>query len=507
MIRRIDLRGTAGPVDYRAVVPRAELDVETASHAIGPVLEAIRTRGVEAVLEYGRQFDGVDLDDVAVPPAALRAALDEFDPAVRAGLEESIRRLRATCEAELEHDVTTQVAAGAVVTHRKVPMGRVGLYVPGGLAPLVSSVVMNVVPAQVAGVGSIALASPPQPSLGGLPAPTILAACALLGVDEVYAVGGAQAIGMFAYGAGACPAGRPRHRAGERLCRRGEAAGARRRRDRLRGRHHGDRDPGRRHRRPGVRRGRPAQPGRARPGRRERAGHRRGAAGRRRGGRAGEAGARDAPRRADLDRARRAAVGHRAGRRPGAGARRRRRRRQRRLHGLAGQGPILPDLRILPAHGPLAPSSHARVDELLAHHDRLALSLAGLSSGPATSQDVARQLPWTRHHRSYDALDVFNRGMASMETKAHLELLVARGAASVEVGDEDEGVLVFAAGEGVDGRGWCHRLDLHSCRASTGPATAVVAASLLLLSGLHLGCRRRAAGRAGSGDGVLHRQP
>ena len=204
MIRRIDLRGAAGPVDYRAVVPRAELDVETAGHAIRPVLEAIRTRGVEAVLEYGRQFDGVDLDDVAVPPAALRQALDALDPAVRAGLEESIRRLRTTCEAELEHDVTTEVASGAVVTHRKVPMSRVGLYVPGGLAPLVSSVVMNVVPAQVAGVGSIALASPPHEEHEGLPAPTILAACALLGVDEVYAVGGAQAIGMFAYGAGPC---------------------------------------------------------------------------------------------------------------------------------------------------------------------------------------------------------------------------------------------------------------------------------------------------------------
>jgi histidinol dehydrogenase len=209
VIRRIDLRGAAGPVDYRAVVPRAELDVETAGEAIRPVLEAIRTRGVEAVLEYGRQFDGVDLDDVVVPPAALRQALDELDPAVRAGLEESIRRLRTTCEAELEHDVTTEVAPGATVTHRKVPMGRVGLYVPGGLAPLVSSVVMNVVPAQVAGVGSIALASPPQRAPFdqwgvGLPAPTILAACALLGVDEVYAVGGAQAIGMFAYGAGPC---------------------------------------------------------------------------------------------------------------------------------------------------------------------------------------------------------------------------------------------------------------------------------------------------------------
>ncbi len=204
MIRRTDLRGAATPVDYRAVLPRAELDVETAGHAIRPVLEAIRTRGVEAVLEYGQQFDGVALDDIAVPPDALRDALDQLDPAVRAGLEESIRRLRVTCEAELESDVTTEVAPGAVVTHRKVPVGRVGLYVPGGLAPLVSSVVMNVVPSQVAGVESIALASPPQAAHGGRPAPTILAACALLGVDEVYAVGGAQAVGMFAYGAGPC---------------------------------------------------------------------------------------------------------------------------------------------------------------------------------------------------------------------------------------------------------------------------------------------------------------
>jgi histidinol dehydrogenase len=85
-----------------------------------------------------------------------------------------------------------------------VPVDRVGLYVPGGLAPLVSSVVMNVVPAQVAGVGSIALTSSPQKAHGGLPHPTILAACALLGVDEVYAAGGAQAIAMFAHGAGPC---------------------------------------------------------------------------------------------------------------------------------------------------------------------------------------------------------------------------------------------------------------------------------------------------------------
>ena len=115
-----------------------------------------------------------------------------------------VRRLRATCRAELEEDATTDLGPGARVTHRKVPVDRVGLYVPGGLAPLVSSVLMNVVPAQVAGVGSIALSSTPQKEYNGLPHPTILAACALLGVDEVYAVGGAQAIAMFAYGVGPC---------------------------------------------------------------------------------------------------------------------------------------------------------------------------------------------------------------------------------------------------------------------------------------------------------------
>ena len=205
LIRRIDLRDAdRASVDYRASVPRAEFDVEAATHQVQPIIDAVRARGVEAIAEFSAQFDGVDSDDITVSREAIRAALDDLDPSVRAGLEESIRRLRMTCEAELEADVTSEVAPGAVVTHRKVAIDRVGLYVPGGLAPLVSSVVMNVVPAQVAGVRSIALASPPQKNSGGLPEPTILAACALLGVDEVYAVGGAQAIAMFAYGAGPC---------------------------------------------------------------------------------------------------------------------------------------------------------------------------------------------------------------------------------------------------------------------------------------------------------------
>jgi histidinol dehydrogenase len=204
MIRRIDLRGNA-LADYRSAVPRADFDIEAAVPAVHDICEAVRTRGLEAILDYNERFDGGTADDdIRVPAATITAALDDLDPAVRAGLEESIRRLRVTCAAELEQDAHTELGPGARVTHRKVPVDRVGLYVPGGLAPLVSSVLMNVVPAQTAGVPSLALASPPQKDFGGLPHPTILAACALLGVEEVYAVGGAQAIAMFAYGIGPC---------------------------------------------------------------------------------------------------------------------------------------------------------------------------------------------------------------------------------------------------------------------------------------------------------------
>jgi histidinol dehydrogenase len=210
MMRRIDLRGAADSFpDYRTLVPRADFDVDAAVHVVRPICEAVRDRGVEAIVEFASEFDGVEQADIAVPPEALAAALEALDPDVRAGLEESIRRLRTSCEAELEHDSVTDLGPGARVIQRLVPVDRVGLYVPGGVAPLVSSVVMNVVPAQVAGVPSIALASSPQRTAfgrfgAGLPHPTILAACALLGVEEVYAVGGAQAIAMFAYGAGPC---------------------------------------------------------------------------------------------------------------------------------------------------------------------------------------------------------------------------------------------------------------------------------------------------------------
>src|SRR3954453_4067705 len=149
MMRRIDLRGAAGSVDYREAVPRADFDVEAAIPAVHAICEAVRTRGLDAILEMSQQYDGVTQTEIRVAPAVMTDALADLDPDIRAGLEESIRRLRATCEAELEHDAATELGPGARVTHRKVPVDRVGLYVPGGLAPLVSSVLMNVVPAQV----------------------------------------------------------------------------------------------------------------------------------------------------------------------------------------------------------------------------------------------------------------------------------------------------------------------------------------------------------------------
>ncbi|MBP8921698.1 MAG: histidinol dehydrogenase, partial [Micropruina sp.] len=136
-----------------------------------------------------------------VPAEALAAAEQGLTPDLRAALVESIRRRRSVAEVEARAaTLRAEPAPGAVVESRAIPVDRVGLYVPGGLAPLASSVIMNVVPAQVAGVPSIAVASPPQADFEALPHPTILAVCALLGVDEVYAVGGAQAIAMFAHG-------------------------------------------------------------------------------------------------------------------------------------------------------------------------------------------------------------------------------------------------------------------------------------------------------------------
>jgi histidinol dehydrogenase len=203
MLARLDLRGrphSDDRADPRRVLPRARLDVEAAVAAVRPVVDDVRDRGLAAVVAATEEYDGVRLDTLRVPAAALAAALASLDPAVRAALEEAADRARRVHAAQRRTDAVVDVAPGAVVTERWVPVGRVGLYVPGGLVAYPSSVVMNVVPAQVAGVGSLAVASPPKPEFDGRPNPAVLAACALLGVDEVYAVGGAQAIAMFAYG-------------------------------------------------------------------------------------------------------------------------------------------------------------------------------------------------------------------------------------------------------------------------------------------------------------------
>ena len=194
MLTRTDLRSSRlGPRELAQALPRAVLDVTAAQAAVLPLIEDVRSRGAAALRDAAERFDGVRPGHLRVPAQAIDQALSDLDPAVREALELSIAHNRAGHAA--------QVVPGGAVTQRWIPVRRVGLYVPGGLAVYPSSVVMNAVAAQVAGVEQIALASPPQAEFGGLPHPTILAACALLGLTEVYAVGGAQAIAMLAYGA------------------------------------------------------------------------------------------------------------------------------------------------------------------------------------------------------------------------------------------------------------------------------------------------------------------
>lgn len=178
--------------------------MDVAVEHVRPLCEDVKHRGVEALIELTERFDEVRLTDIRVPQDALDTALAELDPTVRAALEESLDRARKVHRDQRPTDSSTQVVPGGTVTEKWIPVDRVGLYVPGGRAVYPSSVIMNVVPAQEAGVRSLAVTSPPQKEFGGLPHPTVLAACALLGVDEVYAVGGAQAVAMFAHGAGEC---------------------------------------------------------------------------------------------------------------------------------------------------------------------------------------------------------------------------------------------------------------------------------------------------------------
>jgi histidinol dehydrogenase len=205
VLNRIDLRGSRR--DPRGLLPRAQLDVSVAVERIRPLVESVREHGFSAIADATSRFDGIQISRLRVPASALAGAAETLDPDVRAALLESITRARKVHADQRRTDVTTQVVPGGSVTERWVPVARVGLYVPGGLAMYPSTVVMNVVPAQVAGVGSLVVASPPQRENGGLPDARVLAACALLGVDEVYAVGGAQAIAMLGYGSAGSPDG------------------------------------------------------------------------------------------------------------------------------------------------------------------------------------------------------------------------------------------------------------------------------------------------------------
>jgi histidinol dehydrogenase len=196
------------PRDYTKLMPRAMVDAASAAAVVAPICEAVRSEGEPALRRLSQQFDAVVPASLRVDPAIAAAAAEELDPALRESLEVAIGRRRQVCQAEaavpepvIRFDgVDSPTGETAEVAIRSIPVNRVGCYIPGGLAPLASSVYMNVVPAQAAGVPSIAIASPPQKEYGGLPHPTILATAHLLGVTEIYAVGGAQALAMFAYG-------------------------------------------------------------------------------------------------------------------------------------------------------------------------------------------------------------------------------------------------------------------------------------------------------------------
>ncbi|KFI74806.1 bifunctional histidinal dehydrogenase/ histidinol dehydrogenase [Bifidobacterium mongoliense DSM 21395] len=202
-MRIIDLRGKRlTRAAMLEAMPRAEMGTREAHDLVAPILEDVKSRGAAALRDFGEKFDHIRPEHLRVPVEAMREALNNLDDGVRAAIEESVRRIRAVCSSQVPEDFHTDLAEDARVSQRWIPIERVGLYVPGGKAVYPSSVIMNVVPAQTAGVESVAIATPPsRKNDQGLPDATILATCAILGVDEVYAVGGAQAIAMFAYGA------------------------------------------------------------------------------------------------------------------------------------------------------------------------------------------------------------------------------------------------------------------------------------------------------------------
>jgi histidinol dehydrogenase len=201
MIQTLDLRGTRPTrAELVSLVPRARVDVAVASETAAGLIAEVRERGEDALRDQAERLDHVRPDAVRVDPATIAAAQAGLDPAVRAALGEAISRVRRASEAQVPRPAVTDLGAGAEIAQRWQPVGRVGFYVPGGKAVYPSSVVMNVVPAQVAGVKSVVIASPPQAGHDGGVHPVILGAAGMLGVDEVYAMGGAGAIAALAYG-------------------------------------------------------------------------------------------------------------------------------------------------------------------------------------------------------------------------------------------------------------------------------------------------------------------
>ncbi len=201
LIRTLDLRGadlTSAVVN--SAVPRASIDISMAVDAIRPLLAAVAERGEEAVVEVALERDGFDPRPIRVEAAELQDALTRLAPELRVAIQTSIDRVREVSIATLPDSVSVELAAGAFVHQRWQPVDSVGLYVPGGKAVYPSSVIMNVVPAQEAGVVRLAIATPGQKDFGGRPHPTVLATAALLGVEDVYCMGGPAAIAAFAYG-------------------------------------------------------------------------------------------------------------------------------------------------------------------------------------------------------------------------------------------------------------------------------------------------------------------
>lgn len=198
----LDLRGGSRRAsDLRNLVPRAKFDLDSVVEQVRPIIDDVRERGIAAVQDWSEKFDGVRAPQIRVPQEVIDNSLIKLDPKIKAALVDAIARVRIVHEHQRRTDTTVEVAPGGTVTERWLPVQRVGLYVPGGNYVYPSSVIMNVVPAQIAGVASLVVCSPPQKNFGGWPHPTILAACALLGVTEIYAAGGSQAIALMAYGA------------------------------------------------------------------------------------------------------------------------------------------------------------------------------------------------------------------------------------------------------------------------------------------------------------------